>query len=169
MPQTLAQFVEGLRPLATGPLSFTWIEDYAWLKAYPLRQPSPGDTTGLTYAIPWVMAEGDELGHVRISNRKALAAGLTCRPLLDTARDTLAWRRSDAVPAPLRETPRYVLSPAQEEAMLAAWKVRKTPQIGPVSGAVAGSTGRDVPPGTTCLALHRPADFCRIAAVATGR
>ncbi len=126
-PQTLAQFVEGLRPLATGPLSFTWIEDYEWLKAYPLRQPTPGDTTGLTYAIPWVMAEGDELGHVRISNRKALAAGLTCRPLLDTARDTLAWRRSDAVPESIRATPRYVLSPAQEEAMLAAWKARKTP------------------------------------------
>ena len=48
------------------------------------------------------MAEGDDLGHVRISNRKALAAGLTCRPLLTTARDTLAWRASDAVPEAIR-------------------------------------------------------------------
>jgi 2'-hydroxyisoflavone reductase len=123
-PQTLAQFVDGLRPLATGGLSLTWIEDYAWLKAYPLREASAGDTTGLTYAIPWTMAEGEDLGHMRISNRKALASGLTLRPLLTTARDTLRWRESDAVPEALRRQPRYVLTLEQERAVLAAWKAR---------------------------------------------
>jgi 2'-hydroxyisoflavone reductase len=123
-PQTLAQFVDGLRPLATGGLSLTWIEDYAWLKAYPLREASAGDTTGLTYAIPWTMAEGEDLGHMRISNRKALASGLTLRPLLTTARDTLRWRESDAVPEALRKQPRYVLTSEQERAVLAAWQAR---------------------------------------------
>ncbi|MCC6991550.1 MAG: hypothetical protein IT181_21295, partial [Acidobacteria bacterium] len=95
------------------------------LKASRLRAPSPGDPGGLTEAIPWVMPEGDELGHMRISNRKALAAGLTYRPLLTTARDTLAWRQSDAVPEALRQKPRYVLTAEQERGILEMWKARK--------------------------------------------
>jgi 2'-hydroxyisoflavone reductase len=122
--QTLSEFVDGLRPLASVPVSFTWIEDYAWLKQYPLRQTSDGKTAGLTYAVPWVMSEGDNLGHVQISNRKAIAAGLKFRPLLTTARDTIAWRESDAVPEALRKQPRYVLTAEQERAILIAWKAR---------------------------------------------
>jgi 2'-hydroxyisoflavone reductase len=120
--QTLLQFVEGLRPLATTPVSFTWIDNYEWLKQYPLRKLPDGSMTGLTEAIPWVMPQGDDLGHTQISNRKAIAAGLKFRPLLTTARDTLAWRESDAVPPALKKQPRYVLSPDEERAMLLAWK-----------------------------------------------
>ena len=123
--QTLFQFLEALRPLATAPVSLTWIEDYAWLKQYPLRKQPDGSTTGLTEAIPWVMPDGDDLGHTQISNRKAIAAGLRFRPLLTTARDTIAWRESDAVPAALKKQPRYVLTADEERTMLLAWK-RKT-------------------------------------------
>lgn len=123
-PQTLAEFLAALRPLAAATTTLTWISDYEWLKRYPLRAPTPDDTTGLTYAIPWVMPDGDDLGHVRIANRKALAAGLRCRPVLVTARDTLAWRQSAAVREALRARPRYVLTAEQETAMLAAWKAR---------------------------------------------
>ncbi len=123
-PQTLAQFIEGLAPLAPAGTGYTWIEDYAWLTAYPLRTPSAGDPGGLIEAIPWVMAAGDELGHMRISNGKAMASGLTLRPLLTTARDTLAWRQSDAVPEALRARPRYVLTADQERAVLTAWRAK---------------------------------------------
>lgn len=124
-PQTLAQFLDGLAPLAPAGTTYTWIEDYAFLKAYPLRAKTADDPGGLIEAIPWVMPDGDELGHVRISNRKALSSGLACRPLLTTARDTLAWRRSDAVPEALRTKPRYVMTEEQERAILAAWKARR--------------------------------------------
>lgn len=123
--QTLLQFVEGLRPLAATPVTYTWIEDYAWLKAYPLRKDAEGKVQGLTESIPWVMSEGDDRGHTQISNRKAIAAGLTFRPLLTTARDTIAWRASDDVPQALRKQPRYVVSPEQEQAILTAWKSRQ--------------------------------------------
>ena len=122
--QTMEQFVNALAPLATAPLTLTWIEDYEWLKKYPLRKRPDGTTSGLTYAVPWVMADGDELGHQRIDNRKAIAAGLKFRPLLTTARETIAWRASDAVPAALKAQPRYVLTPEQERAILDAWKAR---------------------------------------------
>ncbi len=122
--QTLEQFVTGLAPLATTPLTYTWIEDYEWLKKYPLRVRPNGGTSGLTFAVPWVMAEGNSLGHVQISNRKAIAAGLRFRPLLTTARDTIAWRESGAVPPALKAQPRYVLTLEQERAILDAWKAR---------------------------------------------
>jgi hypothetical protein len=71
-----------------------------------------------------VMSEGDGLGHTQISNRKAIAAGLAFRALLTTARDTIAWRESAAVPEALRTQPRYVLTPDQERMILAAWRAR---------------------------------------------
>jgi 2'-hydroxyisoflavone reductase len=123
--QTLEQFVTALAPLATTPLTYTWIEDYEWLRSYPLRTNASGRTSGLTAAVPWVMHTGNSLGHVQIDNRKAVAAGLRFRPLLTTARDTIAWRQSDAVPAALKAQPRYVLTMEQERAMLDAWKARK--------------------------------------------
>ncbi|NJD10308.1 MAG: NAD-dependent epimerase/dehydratase family protein [Gemmatimonadetes bacterium] len=123
-PQTLEEFVYGVAANTAAPLSWTWIEDYAWLKQYPLRKNPDGTSEGMIYSIPWVMAEGDDLGHQRIDGRKALAAGLTLRPLADTARDTLQWRASDTVPPALRERPRYVLTAEQERAILDAWKRR---------------------------------------------
>ncbi len=139
--QTMEEFVEGLRPLARGPLTYTWIEDYDWLERYPLRKPAAEDSTGLTYAIPWVMARGDDLGHVRISNRKAILSGLRFRPLLTTAQDTIAWRESDAVPEALKKQPRYVLTPEQERAMLDAWKARARADL--IHPSVPGDAGED--------------------------
>lgn len=126
-PQTLEAFIAGLAPVAAPGTTYTWIEDYAFLKAYPLRPKTADDPGGLIEAIPWVMADGDELGHMRIRNRKALAAGLTYRSLATTLRDTLAWRSSDAVPEALRTAPRYVLTAAQERAILTAWASRTKP------------------------------------------
>lgn len=122
--QTMEEFVYGLGATTAEPLSWTWIEDYEWLTAYPLRRRNNGSTSGLQYAVPWIMAEGDALGHMQIDNRRALSAGLTYRPLADTARDTVAWRMSDAVPQALRDQPRYVLTAEQETAMLEAWRSR---------------------------------------------
>ena len=123
-PQTLEEFVYGVAAITPVDKSWTWIEDYEFLKSYPLERAQDGTTSGLLAAVPWIMVEGDDLGHMRIRNDRAKAAGLTFRSLADTARDTLAWRMSDAVPPALRERPRYVLTPEQETAILEAWKRR---------------------------------------------
>ena len=36
-PQTLAQFIDGQQSLASAGTTYTWIDDYEWLKKYPLR------------------------------------------------------------------------------------------------------------------------------------
>jgi 2'-hydroxyisoflavone reductase len=119
--QTLEEFVYGVASITPVELSWTWIEDYDWLRSYPLRTLQSGETVGLIYSVPWIMAEGDNVGHMQIANRRAIAAGLEFRPLARTAQDTLEWRLSDAVPEALRSRPRYVMSDDDERRMLAAW------------------------------------------------
>jgi 2'-hydroxyisoflavone reductase len=122
--QTMQEFVYGLAALTAAPLTWTWIQDNEWLQKFPLRTLPDGKTEGLLEAIPWVMPLPDELGHMRAIGAKALAAGLTIRPMYVTALDTITWRESDAVPAALKAKPRYVLSPEDEAKILKAWKSR---------------------------------------------
>jgi 2'-hydroxyisoflavone reductase len=60
----------------------------------------------------------------RVDVRKALAAGLACRPLADTTRDTLAWLRSGqgSVSPGARMSIESGLTPEREAEMLAAWR-----------------------------------------------
>ena len=70
--------------------------------------------------LPVWMGKDDPLS--RCSNARALAAGLTCRPLADTARDTLAWWRG--LPDDRRSAPKAGLTIAREAEVLAAWRAR---------------------------------------------
>jgi 2'-hydroxyisoflavone reductase len=123
--QTMEEFVHGVAATTAVPLSWTWIEDYEWLRSYPLNRQQDGSTSGLTYSVPWIIPAGDELGHMQIDGRRALAAGLRLRPLADTARDTRDWRLSDAVPQTLRDRPRWVMTREQEAQLLQAWHQRQ--------------------------------------------
>lgn len=100
-----------LNPSAT----LTWVDDYAFLKA-----------NQMSYAIPWMIPEGDNEHHLQIDNRKALAAGLTFRPHAETLKDTLAdWpNRLAQLPAGQKPNFRW-MNPEKEVAMLKLWKERK--------------------------------------------
>ena len=67
----------------------------------------------------WVPPSGEEGGLGRTSIKKALADGLTFRPLPETARDTLAWFKSQ--PAERQATLKAGLTPEREKEVLAAW------------------------------------------------
>lgn len=67
----------------------------------------------------WVPGEGDSAGFARVSNARAIAAGLTFRPLATTAADTLAW--FNTLPEERRENLRAGLNAERESAALAAW------------------------------------------------
>lgn len=67
----------------------------------------------------WVPPVGDMAGFARVSVARALAAGLSFRPVDDTVRDTLAWWRT--VPEERRSRTRAGLAAAREAEVLAAW------------------------------------------------
>jgi 2'-hydroxyisoflavone reductase len=60
---------------------------------------------------------------ISIRHELAEAAGLKCRPLATTVRDTQAWW--DTVPETPRKSPKFTISPAQEAEALAAWRTLK--------------------------------------------
>jgi 2'-hydroxyisoflavone reductase len=112
-PLTMAEFVYGLRAATATPVTWTWADDYDFLRAQELL-----------YAIPWLLPEGDLAGAARINNARALAAGLTFRPLAETTRDLLAWWYSDLLTDERRQQARFVLTPEREAEIIAAWKAR---------------------------------------------
>jgi 2'-hydroxyisoflavone reductase len=68
----------------------------------------------------WVPGQGDSGGFAKRSIQKALAAGLTFRPLAITASDTLEWFKQQ--PADRQAKLKAGLSAAREEEVLARWK-----------------------------------------------
>ena len=112
-PLTMEEFVYGVRATSSAEVSWTWIDDYAFLEEHRFF-----------YAIPWIMPTGDNLGSQRIDCRRARAAELTFRPVAVTAMDTLEWYHSDALTDEQRSTPRMALSPERETEILEAWKAR---------------------------------------------
>lgn len=111
--QTVAGLLYGLRALTTSGARFTFVP----AEFLAEQQVSPwGD-------LPvWVPGQGETAGFSRVSNARALAKGLTFRPLATTGADTLAW--FDSQPEERRATVRAGISAEREAAALAAWKAR---------------------------------------------
>jgi 2'-hydroxyisoflavone reductase len=77
--------------------------------------------------LPLWTAGGPDTAAVWLpSSAKALAAGLRCRPVAETVRDTWEWIASGGadVLRVYREMPRHGIDPAKEEAILTAWEAR---------------------------------------------
>jgi nucleoside-diphosphate-sugar epimerase len=110
---TMAEMLYGIRAVTTGPVEFTWV-DWSFLEEQGLRPWAD---------LPvWVPAAPEMVGFSQFSNARGLAAGLTFRPLADTARDTIAWHKSR--PAQERENMRAGLSPNRERELLEMWHAR---------------------------------------------
>jgi nucleoside-diphosphate-sugar epimerase len=68
----------------------------------------------------WVPGHGESAGFARRSIAKALASGLTFRPLTATAADTLAWFKEQ--PAERQAKLKTGLTPAREQEVLSKWE-----------------------------------------------
>jgi 2'-hydroxyisoflavone reductase len=110
-PLTIERFLETARAAVNPSARLTWVDDYDFLAAHEID--------GL---VPWVLQRGNEYGHMSVRNDRAVAAGLTFRPIADTVRDTLAWWPT--VPEARRTSPRFALTPEQEAKALADWHAR---------------------------------------------
>ncbi len=75
----------------------------------------------------WIPPAGEYAGFGRRANRRAIEAGLTFRPLADTARATLEYHESRE--ADRKAKLRAGLEPAREQEVLALWKKKLDGQV----------------------------------------
>jgi len=110
---TTAEMLYGIKAVTTGTARFTWVDTDFVLE----RKLRP-------YAdLPvWMPNRGDSAGWARMNISKAVGAGLTFRPLAETARDTLTYYHSQ--PADRQASLRAGLPPEKEREALAAWHAR---------------------------------------------
>lgn len=106
---TMEDALDTMRSAVGGDARLVWVER--------LRGVAPWSELPL-----WVGDEPDHAGMMRSSNARARAAGLSLRPLADTARDTLAWARTLDGDSPRQVDGRYrpcALTRAREVELLA--------------------------------------------------
>jgi 2'-hydroxyisoflavone reductase len=117
-PTTMAEVLYGIKAVTTAGASFTWVPN-DFLAAQGVR--------GWRHMPIWLPPEGRTAGFLRRSNAKALAAGLTFRPLADTAKATLDWHktRPEAEQKATLEGAVAGIPPTKEAEVLAAWKASR--------------------------------------------
>ncbi|CAN5519114.1 SDR family oxidoreductase [soil metagenome] len=112
-PLGLGEMLDGVKRGVRSDATFTWAnaEFLAEHKVAPWSD------------MPvWIPPSGEMGGMGRTSSAKAVAQGLTFRPLEQTASDTLAWFRKE--PAERLAKLRAGLSAEREKEVLAAWHAR---------------------------------------------
>src|SRR5438874_1183481 len=105
--------LEGIKAANKSKASFTWVNT-DFLQAQKVVPWSDMPV--------WVPPRGEEAGTGRINIQRATAKGLTFRPLAVTARDTLAWFKSQP---PERQKLKAGITPEREAEVLAAWHKEK--------------------------------------------
>jgi 2'-hydroxyisoflavone reductase len=104
---SMGELVETARAEAGADTTFTWI-NASFARAQGLLD-DPAD--------PLPMWTPDEPGFELFDTARAERAGLTCRPLAETVRDTLMWDTARGAPWPMRAG----LSDERERQVLEAW------------------------------------------------
>ena len=110
----MSQMLEQIKEATKADAQFTWVNVDFLLeqKIHPW------------YDMPvWVAPKGPEGGFSNLSNKKALAKGITFRPVSDTAAATLEWFRKQ--PAARQAKLRSGISAEREGQILAAWRKKR--------------------------------------------
>lgn len=109
----MSQMLDEIKTATQSDAQFTWVNVDFLLeqKIHPW------------YEMPvWVAPKGPESGFSNLSNKKALAKGITFRPVKDTALATLEWFRKQ--PAQRQANLRSGIMAARESQILASWHAR---------------------------------------------
>jgi 2'-hydroxyisoflavone reductase len=111
---TMMEMLLGVRAATTAGAKLHWVPA-AFLQEQKVRAWSDMPV--------WVPTSPQMAGFSRRSNKKAIAAGLTFRPLAQTALDTLAWFKAQT---PERQAKIAAgIKPDREREVLAAWAAKK--------------------------------------------
>lgn len=109
-PQGVGEMITRVASAVESDAEITWIPDLDFLDEHGFG------------GVPWVPPRGDLYGMASVDNSRAIEHGLAFRPVEETARDSLAWYRSQ--PADYQAEMRHGPSEAEEAEMLAAWHAR---------------------------------------------
>ncbi len=114
-PLSFAEMLYGCRAVTSGSndIRFTWV-DAAFLEEQGVSAWSEMPV--------WVPDTPENAGFARVSIERAVAKGLTFRPLAETARDALEW--FGTLPAQRRAKMLAGIDPEKETRVLAAWHAR---------------------------------------------
>lgn len=104
--------VHGCHAVTGGPITFTHVTDPAFLEK---------NEVGLPIWVP--SKDNPYAGYGQVSNARAIAAGLSFRPLATTVTDLLAWYR--ALPAERQAEMRAGITREKETEVLKAWKAHQ--------------------------------------------
>ena len=118
-PLGIGTLLESCKTVSGSDARFTWVDaDFlAKMKVVPFVD------------MPvWEVPEGETAGANRVSNARAVAKGLTFRPLSVTVKETLDWWRSQ--PKERQEKLKAGISPAREAEVLKAWHERPKTSTG---------------------------------------
>jgi 2'-hydroxyisoflavone reductase len=117
-PLSMAEMLYGIKAITTSGAQFTWV---------PADFLRTQRVSGWRDMPVWVSPKGQP-GFSQRSSAKAIAKGLTCRPLADTAKATLDWHktRPAADQQALADGKIAGISAAREAEVLAAWKAKKS-------------------------------------------
>lgn len=107
---SMAEMLYGIRAVTTAAVSFTWVST-SFLSEMGVRPWS--------HMPAWIPE--DPVSFVDV--KRAVEAGLTFRPLAETARDTLAYHHTRSREE--RDNLQAGMDPAREREVLAAWNERK--------------------------------------------
>jgi 2'-hydroxyisoflavone reductase len=113
-PLTFSQMLGVMRDVTGSQATFTWVDGDFLLAR---------DVKAFSDLPMWQPPKGATAGFMRMSVKRAFAAGLTCRPLKTTVSDLLAWCRQQ--PADRVAKMRPGLTAERERALLEAWKARR--------------------------------------------
>jgi 2'-hydroxyisoflavone reductase len=109
-PLGLGEMLKGIKTALNSNATFTWVN------ADFLEKQKVAPWSDMPV---WIPPQGEDAGGAQISIKRALAKGLTFRPLAETARDTLQWFKSQ--PAERQAKLAAGITPEREAEVLAAW------------------------------------------------
>lgn len=112
-PTTIAEMLYGIKAVTTSDARFTWV---------PAEFLAENQVRAWSDMPVWQPAFGRTAGFMSVNCQKAYAAGLSFRPLVETAKSTLDWYKTR--PAAEQEKARAGIAPEKEKAVLAAWHAK---------------------------------------------
>jgi 2'-hydroxyisoflavone reductase len=123
-PLTMSQLLYGIKAVTTAGAQFVWVPA-EFLTEHQVRAWMSSPTQA---SMPvWVPDRPSNVAFSRRTIKKALAAGLTFRPLAITAKETLDWNKTRPAPelADLAQGKHAGISAEREAEVIAAWKAKQ--------------------------------------------